>query len=1426
MVGVFGLGNKSSSSGPSNSSPIAPPPYSESEPDPSVLLAETTTTTTHVVTTTTHTTTHFFSLPLWRRRAAPSSSTASARQSLVEPNVDENGIIIHGATSHTVMVEKALPPIPVDLGLGTPPLVATPETEEYSMATRPSGELFPRSQSTVSILSSPQYRSRQPSRPSTASSASQALAQASLGLGLPHVMPHAAASSSSEVNSVIFNPSDLEEDAGSASSPLRRAKSFRVDHPTGQAEDVANGGRRRTRGVSLGPYNLFGSGSDSKGKGKDNAVQDESPSPPTSRPLSRKTSIFSRKRINSEKSMPPLPTRSTDALGMLDPSLPYMPPVSPFHVDVLGDTSQRGASPEVRSSTLRPPVLVRRHSDRSGHIPSPPSSPPYVAVEHHQSPTSVGLSARGDHQTKRKTRRPSTADSGSRARSRSMFLDSTSLYTSTLSPPPMPPTPRPLTAGERSSPNPNSVLPVPRPVPRSKTTNHALLHRLSMNFFSSSPNPNSSSILLSDTLSASPTSSPVSSPRVSLSRPPVQVPKPRTEEESPEVYLDRLLEAVSKAEVASVLASSADSFHARALEAYIARFDFSSDPLDVALRRLLMDVGLPKETQQIDRVIEAFANRYKVFNANLFTSNDHPYILAFSLIMLHTDAFNKSNKKKMSKPDYIKNTRLPGVLPEVLDCFYDNIVFAPFIFIEDPLDINGQRGVLTEGSPSHIGTVSAITSSPAAGSSTNLLGRGTKIDPYYLITRNLLNPLRVAVDSLVPLDNPYSYEGTAGSWDDEDLRYAFAKASVIEVNTFDNRRMSQQPFFSLSANGLSSPMMGSVGALPDLAVRDMMTIKVTKVGVLYRKDDTVEGGKKALSRKWREWSVVLTGSQLLLFRDTQWALNLLEQMQTSDGHVLFPPDAILRPDELISVKDSVAVFDRSYTKHQHTLRFVMSDGRQTLLRTSNDRELDEWISRINYASAFKTAGVRMRNMGMSGREVELTGVAAATSHLKDMQHVGLPSPRIRTWSDLSSDQTEDIFPVPDVLADAPSLSARRSAGHVRASGSFEDPRAASELQNSQQFKATFDEIKAELAAGRLTLSEEPSSVNGRARADSSASSLRSPLSDESHGSGFLSRTEVIRSKVKDLDAKISATQTQLDADMRFVRNIAILTPFQKATRDRLQTAVQNMSKRVMQVRLDMAKLLCHRQVLSNDLIAEERDWYRNKKMALRAAKEVLDSSLESPVPRMTLSNHGDVQDGTAPLPHSRSQPLSAGTPRPESSIRDSFYSAMDYGMDSSSYSASLDDPAIRSTFLNTPQSTGSPSASPLMDGGGTSSVGSLSVHGHDQVNDVHGSLNPGRSSDVIASSVEGEDSQTHERFYTAPEMAEEAEDWNKTRAAKRVSLVKLPSDLRISMLFGKPKTGPAEQNASIPETSVASSPTRSRSNTFDRSGLAYAMFDI
>jgi Sec7-like guanine-nucleotide exchange factor len=78
-----------------------------------------------------------------------------------------------------------------------------------------------------------------------------------------------------------------------------------------------------------------------------------------------------------------------------------------------------------------------------------------------------------------------------------------------------------------------------------------------------------------------------------------------------------LLSVVTKTEVASVLASSADEFHTIALGEYKRRFSFVHDPL-LALKKLLMDIRLLRETQ-IDRVMEAFAKRYNECNEGIWS---------------------------------------------------------------------------------------------------------------------------------------------------------------------------------------------------------------------------------------------------------------------------------------------------------------------------------------------------------------------------------------------------------------------------------------------------------------------------------------------------------------------------------------------------------------------------------------------------------------------------------------------------------------------------------------------------------------------------------------------------------------------------------------------------------------------------------------
>lgn len=143
-----------------------------------------------------------------------------------------------------------------------------------------------------------------------------------------------------------------------------------------------------------------------------------------------------------------------------------------------------------------------------------------------------------------------------------------------------------------------------------------------------------------------------------------------------------------------------------------------------------------------------------------------------------------------------------------------------------------------------------------------------------------------------------------GPWSEDEVRNAFANAITLEIAA-ENR----PPSALFSLNGPPSPFQGPSfeNFLPD---KEFLTLKVAKIGALNRKDDTVDGGKKASNRKWKSWSVILTGSQLLFFRDPSWA-NIIEAR--SNGVV--PPHAtIFRPDELFPLKGAIALHDSSYTK--------------------------------------------------------------------------------------------------------------------------------------------------------------------------------------------------------------------------------------------------------------------------------------------------------------------------------------------------------------------------------------------------------------------------------------------------------------------------------------------------------------------------------
>jgi hypothetical protein len=167
----------------------------------------------------------------------------------------------------------------------------------------------------------------------------------------------------------------------------------------------------------------------------------------------------------------------------------------------------------------------------------------------------------------------------------------------------------------------------------------------------------------------------------------------------------------------------------------------------------------------------------------------------------------------------------------------------------------------------------------------------------------------VDVEEFISLENHYSYQGTSGPWNERDMHETFSKAGTIEIRGAD-RRMSTSVFslsFPTSNSSLHQPSSSPY-------TRQVSALRVAKAGLLNRKDTTLDLGKRTKASKWRVWSVILTSSQLLFFRDHAWAISLEEQMRFRDGGTLVPPVSLLKPDGVLPLKDSVAVYDRSYDK--------------------------------------------------------------------------------------------------------------------------------------------------------------------------------------------------------------------------------------------------------------------------------------------------------------------------------------------------------------------------------------------------------------------------------------------------------------------------------------------------------------------------------
>ncbi|CAI9619480.1 unnamed protein product [Staurois parvus] len=119
---------------------------------------------------------------------------------------------------------------------------------------------------------------------------------------------------------------------------------------------------------------------------------------------------------------------------------------------------------------------------------------------------------------------------------------------------------------------------------------------------------------------------------------------------------------LSRQMIGEFLGNRQKQFNRDVLDCVVDEMDFSNMDLDEALRKFQAHIRVQGEAQKVERLIEAFSQRYCVCNPALvrqFRNPDTIFILAFAIILLNTDMYSPSVKpeRKMKLDDFIKNLR-------------------------------------------------------------------------------------------------------------------------------------------------------------------------------------------------------------------------------------------------------------------------------------------------------------------------------------------------------------------------------------------------------------------------------------------------------------------------------------------------------------------------------------------------------------------------------------------------------------------------------------------------------------------------------------------------------------------------------------------------------------------------------------------------
>ncbi|XP_030807089.1 PH and SEC7 domain-containing protein 1 isoform X1 [Camarhynchus parvulus] len=172
------------------------------------------------------------------------------------------------------------------------------------------------------------------------------------------------------------------------------------------------------------------------------------------------------------------------------------------------------------------------------------------------------------------------------------------------------------------------------------------------------------------------------------------------------------LDGFKKADVARHLGKN-NEFSRMVAGEYLKFFVFTGMSLDQALRSFLKELALMGETQERERVLAHFSQRYYECNPNAISSEDGAHTLTCALMLLNTDLHGHNIGKRMSCSDFIGNleglnggTDFPK---ELLKALYGSIKNEKLQWAIDEEELQKSLSELADPNPKSIKRISSCS---------------------------------------------------------------------------------------------------------------------------------------------------------------------------------------------------------------------------------------------------------------------------------------------------------------------------------------------------------------------------------------------------------------------------------------------------------------------------------------------------------------------------------------------------------------------------------------------------------------------------------------------------------------------------------------------------------------------------------------------